>query len=116
MPGFLNWFAGMVDQMEDSSILWFGGLGGGVEGERAHEKDFAFFGKAGDIAAAGDLLPDRGGFENSGKMRARRDSERAVCGIAIVEMEPDGEKLCKHGFGRAGVVNSLFEGGQVKLS
>ena len=54
-------------------------------------------------------------LQNSGKMRARRDSERAVCGIAIVEMEPDREKLLEHGLRRSCVVDALFEGGEVEI-
>lgn len=95
-------------------MLWFGGLGGGVQGEWAHEEDFAFFSEAGDVAVACDLLRERGGFENAGKMRPRRDSEGAVCGIAIVEMESDGEKLIEHGLRRSRVVDALFEGGEIE--
>jgi hypothetical protein len=86
-----------------------------VENERAHQEDFSFFGEAGGFSVAGDLPGNRGGLNDSGKMGPWGDSKRAVCGLTVVEMEPDGEKLAKHGLWGAGVVDTLLEGGEIEI-
>lgn len=86
-----------------------------MENKRAHQEDFAFFGEAARFSVAGDLPGDRGGLKDAGAVGSRGDSERAVRGIAIVEMKTDGEKLVDQGFGRPRVVDSLLEGGEVEV-
>jgi hypothetical protein len=42
MRGFRNGFTGMVDEMEDPSMFWFGGLRRGVKDELAFEGEGRF--------------------------------------------------------------------------
>jgi hypothetical protein len=70
VPSLWDCFARMIDEMEDSSILWFSGLRGGVEDEWAHQESIAFFGDAGDFSVKRDLTGDRVGLKDSSKVRS----------------------------------------------
>lgn len=110
MPPFSNARAGMVNEMEDSSMFWCGGLGGCVEGERSHEQDFALFRQAGNFAAGGDHVGNCRGFQDSQKMGGGANPERAVGVITVIQMETHREELLENPGGRPCVVDALFDG------
>lgn len=101
----------MKHEMQDASMLWLGGLGGCVKQERPHEERFAGEGEANGFAV---LRDDAGDFirgDGAEPMSAGRNPERAVGGVAIVEVEADGEEFVEGGVGRLGEVVSVLDGG-----
>ena len=85
-----------------------------MEGERAHQQGFSLIRETSDFPVVGDAVRDLRGFDDAGAVGAGRNPQRAVGGVAVVEMESDGEKRAQYRLGRSRVVNALFDGGEVE--